>query len=64
MGLAYRRPWNQCQICGRLIAYQAFSEGQAVHTLLVPSNEFGDETWDTYHVACEKKEADRASVSS
>lgn len=47
------KPWNRCQICGRLIAYEAFIDGRAVNRIVTPSSEFSDETFDTYHVACE-----------
>ena len=61
--------WNQCQYCGRFIAYQEFVDGTATHNLV----EIGvqdmacewarDEYNDTWHNLCAGPVLDRGATN-
>ena len=48
--------WNKCDICGRFIAYDDFTNGKAINNLLLPDSDLTIETWETVHKTCLLKE--------
>ena len=47
--------WNRCNICGRFISYKDFVNGKAVNKLITPSSLFTDESYDIFHIKCNKE---------
>ena len=54
-----KKLWNQCDDCGRLIAYDDFTNGRARHQLLEPDSDLGGEKWETL---CAKHWADEVRL--
>jgi hypothetical protein len=39
--------WNRCDVCGRFIPVQDFAEGKALHRLVEPDSDLGNERLET-----------------
>ena len=39
--------WNRCDECGKFIPLNDFATGKAVHKLLEPDSDRGNEQWET-----------------
>jgi hypothetical protein len=44
--MSQRKAWNRCDVCGRFIAIQDFTDG-AVRRLIYPDSDRTVETWET-----------------
>ena len=53
-------PWNRCDVCGRFIPFDDFSEGRASHREITPSSAISNEEWETL---C-KKHSPKARLES
>jgi hypothetical protein len=41
------KPWNMCDVCGRLIPLNDFIDGKAQHILIAPDSYGCEETYET-----------------
>lgn len=39
--------WNKCDICGRFISMNDFSNGKAIRRMITPDSDYSNESYET-----------------